>query len=177
MSLAGFCEWLQTTALSIALQSTYWVVPVLQSLHIVMIGVVFVSVLAVAARVLGWFRADVALAVVWQRFAPFLWGGVIVMAATGLLLVVTEPARELMSVSFRLKMLLLAVGVVAALAFGRRVAAGAGAPGGGTSLPPAGLRLAAVATVVLWLAIIVLGRFIAYDEAIWGVAAARGTGG
>lgn len=112
MSLAGFCEWLQASALSIALQSTYWVVPVLQSLHIVMIGVVFVSVLAVAA-----------------------------------------------------------------LAFGRRVAAGAGAPGGGTSLPPAGLRLAAVATVVLWLAIIVLGRFIAYDEAIWGVAAARGTGG
>jgi hypothetical protein len=177
MTLAVFCEWLQATAFSTALQATFWVVPTLQSVHIVMIGVVFVSVLAVALRVLGIVRRDEPLVRVWRRFAPFLWAGVGVMAVTGLLLVVAEPARELMSISFRLKMVLLAVGIVAALIFGRRVARAAGRPAAAptstedpAAQPPqsAALRVAAVATVLLWLAIIFLGRAIAYDEAVWG---------
>nr|PZN60145.1 MAG: hypothetical protein DIU62_14980 [Pseudomonadota bacterium] len=175
MSLAAFCEWLQATAFSTALQATFWVVPTLQSLHILMIGVVFVSILAVALKVLGVIRADEPLARVWQRFAPFLWGGIAVMAATGVLLVVTEPARELMSISFRLKMVLLAVGIAAAVAFGRRVARGAGSVSAATieAPPPAGMRIGAIATVLLWLAIIFLGRAIAYDEAVWGTLAAQ----
>src|SRR5690606_27978046 len=110
MSLAGFAAWLQATPFSITLQSTAWVVPLLQSLHILMIGVVFVSILAVALKVLGWLRVEEPLEQVWSRFAPFLWIGLLVMASTGLLLVVAEPVRELMSISFRIKMLLLVVG-------------------------------------------------------------------
>lgn len=170
MTLAGFAAWLQATSFSTALQSTAWVVPLLQSLHILMIGVVFVSILAVALKVLGWLRVDETLARVWQRFAPFLWGGLAVMALTGLLLVITEPVRELLSISFRIKMVLLAVGIAGAVAFGRHVARHGGmeasSPGG--HRPPAALRAAAMATVVLWLAIIFLGRAIAYDDAIWG---------
>ncbi len=187
MSLEAFAAWLQATAFSTALQSTAWVVPLLQSLHILMIGVVFVSILAVALKVLGWLRVDESLQQVWQRFAPFLWGGLAVMALTGLLLVIAEPVRELMSISFRIKMLLLVAGIVGAVAFGRRVAriaqalVGQGAApappqagriGQGPMQPalPAGLRAGAIATIVLWLAVIFLGRAIAYDDAIWGTA-------
>jgi hypothetical protein len=167
MSLAGFAAWLQATAFSTTLQSTAWVVPLLQSLHILMIGVVFVSVLAVALKVLGWLRVEEPLERVWSRFAPFLWTGLVVMASTGLLLVVAEPVRELTSISFRIKMLLLVVGIAGAVAFGRRIAR---VP---KHLPdihpqPASMRAAAIATVVLWLVVIFLGRAIAYDDAIWG---------
>lgn len=186
MSLEAFASWLQATAFSTALQSTAWVVPLLQSLHILMIGVVFVSILAVALKVLGWLRVEESLQQVWQRFAPFLWGGLAVMAVTGLLLVIAEPVRELMSISFRLKMLLLVAGIIGAVSFGRHVAriaqrlAGQGAAspapatgtGRGPAQPvlPAGLRAGAIATIVLWLAVIFLGRAIAYDDAIWGTA-------
>lgn len=174
MSLGDFAAWLQATPFSIALQSTAWVVPLLQSLHILMIGVVFVSILAVALKVLGWLRVEEPLQRVWARFAPFLWGGLAVMALTGLLLVVAEPIRELLSVSFRLKMLLLVVGISGAVAFGRRVARNApvlSADAGATPATlPAGLRAAAIATILLWLAVIFLGRAIAYDDAIWGTA-------
>ena len=53
-----FAEWLQATPLSVAIQSTLWVTPLLQTIHIVMIGIVFVSMLNVALRVLGQIRTD-----------------------------------------------------------------------------------------------------------------------
>lgn len=170
MSLLELASALQSSSLSVALQSAAWVVPLLQSLHILTIGVVFVSILVVALRVLGWMRAEEPFARVWRRFAPFLWGGLAVMALTGVLLTIAEPVREFMTLSFRLKLLLLAVGITAAAAFGRslRGAAAAG-PDAGPERPfPARMRLAAVATVLLWLAVIFLGRAIAYDDAIWG---------
>ena len=59
-----FAEWLGTTPLSIGVQSRSWLTPLLQSIHILMIGVVFVSILVVALRVLGRVRTDESLAVV-----------------------------------------------------------------------------------------------------------------
>ena len=162
MSLESLAQGLQASRFSEVLQATSWVVPTLQAIHILMIGVVFVSILAVALRVLGRVRAEEPLLRVWRRFAPFIWTGVTVMAVTGLLLTIAEPVRQVMTLSFRIKMLLVAVGVISALAFGRRVGRAAS---GTEQAPPRG---AAVATVVLWLAIIFLGRAIAYDDSIWG---------
>jgi hypothetical protein len=167
MSIEGFGEWLQAAAVGETLRSIAWLVPLLQSIHVVLIGVVFVSVLAVAARVLGWWRAEEPLARTWRRFAPFLWWGLAMMALTGLLLVIAEPLRELMTLSFRIKMLLLGAGTIAALAFGRRLRAAAGATAAPAALPVS-MRLGAVATVLLWLFIIFLGRAIAYDDSVWG---------
>jgi hypothetical protein len=172
MSIEAVGERLQSAALGEAIRSIQWLVPLLQSIHIVMIGVVFVSVLVIALRVLGWLRTEQPMALVWGRFAPFLWAGLAVMSVTGILLTLSEPLRELMTLSWRLKMLLLVVGVAAALAFGRRVRAlaraGDLAPGSPGAPFPASVRLAAAATVLLWLAVIFLGRAIAYDDSIWG---------
>lgn len=168
MSLLEFATWLQATSFSVTIQSVGWIVPLLQSIHILGIGVVFVSVLVVALRVLGRVRVEQSLAEVWSRFAPFLWWGLAVMALTGVLLTISEPVREFMTLSFRLKLLLLVVGITSAALFARRVRREARAGAGAGAAMPAGMRLAAVATLVLWLAIIFLGRAIAYDDVIWG---------
>jgi hypothetical protein len=127
-------EWLQSTRFSATIQTVDWIIPLLQSIHILMIGVVFVSILVVALRVLGRMRADEPFVEVWQRFAPWFWTAIV------------------------------AVGVATAAVFGRslRTAAAAAAPGFST-----GTKSVALATVVLWLAIIFLGRAIAYDVEIW----------
>jgi hypothetical protein len=165
MSLESLAQELQSSRFSEVLQAVSWVVPTLQAIHILMIGVVFVSILAVALRVLGRVRAEEPLLRVWRRFAPFIWTGVVVMAATGLLLTIAEPVRQVMTLSFRIKMLLVLIGVVSAVAFGRKVARAAAGPEQAES---SGMRGAALATVALWLAIIFLGRAIAYDDSIWG---------
>jgi hypothetical protein len=140
------------------------VVPTLQTVHIVMIGVVFVSILMVALRVLGRVRTEEPFERVWRRFSPFLWTGIVVMALTGLLLIIAEPVREVMALSFRIKMVLLVVGIASAVAFARSARKAIDA---GIAVTPA-LRVASVVTVLLWLLIIFLGRAIAYDNSVWG---------
>jgi hypothetical protein len=168
MSVESVATRLRETALSQDLRGADWVVPTMQTIHILMIGVVFVSVLMVALRVLGWVRAEEPLPRVWSRFAPFLWTGLVIMAVSGSLLTLAEPVREVMAMSFRVKLVLLVVGVTSALLFARSVRravrTGAAQDGKSSSL----LRVASVATVVLWLAIIFLGRAIAYDDSVWG---------
>jgi hypothetical protein len=141
-----------------------WLTPLLQTVHIIMVGIVFVSMLSVALRVLGQIRTDEPLAEVWQRFAPWFWCALGVMAGTGLILIIGEPVREATALSFWLKMALIAIGVASALYFGRTVAASAAGP---EPVASAGARFAAVATIVLWVMIVFLGRWIAYDVEIW----------
>jgi len=155
-------EWLQGTSFSVTIQSVSWVVPLLQSIHIVTIGVVFVSSFMIALRVLGRIRTDEPFAAVWGQFSPWLWGGLGVMAVTGGLLVVGEPVREATSLSFWMKMILLVVAVAGTALFGRSLAAAARVEF------PSGAKGAAVALLVLWIAIIFLGRAIAYDVEVWG---------
>jgi uncharacterized membrane protein SirB2 len=164
MNLESLATRVQGTALSEQLQAIAWVVPTLQTVHIVMIGVVFVSILMVALRVLGRVRTEEPFERVWRRFSPFLWIGIVVMAVTGLLLIIAEPVREVMALSFRIKMVLLVVGIASAGAFARSARKAIDAD---AAVTPA-LRLASVATVLLWLAIIFLGRAIAYDNSVWG---------
>jgi uncharacterized membrane protein SirB2 len=123
-----FAEWLGSTPLSVAIQSRLWLTPLLQTIHITMIGIVFVSMLSVALRVLGKMRTDEPLAETWHRFAPWFWAALGVMAGTGLVLAVGEPVRQVTALSFWLKMSLLAIGIASALYFGRTVSqAAAGA--------------------------------------------------
>ena len=74
------------------------------------------------------------------------------------------------SIWFWIKMALVAIGVVSTAVFGRSLQAT-------TLAAPAGFSVAAktgaVALIVLWLAIIFLGRAIAYDVEVWGSLAPR----
>lgn len=158
-----FAEWLGSTSLSIGIQSRLWLTPLLQSIHILMIGVVFVSILSVALRVFGRARTDETIAAVWQGFAPWFWSSLGVMALTGLILAIGEPVRQATALSFWLKMTLLAIGVASAAYFGRSIAAA-----GPQEAPSGGMRSIALGTVLLWLTIIFLGRAIAYDVEVWG---------
>ncbi len=161
----GFAQWLQSTRLSVTIQSVDWIIPTVQSIHIVTIALVFGSLLTIALRVLGRVRTDQPLPAVLERFVPWIRNGILVLAATGLVLIVGEPVRELMSLSFWVKMGLLACGIVSAAAFCRSVER---RPAGGDPGPTTAAKWGAVATVVLWLLIIFLGRAIAYDVEVWG---------
>lgn len=165
--MVAFAKWLEASPFSLAIQSTGWVIPLLQSIHILMIGVVFVSILMVALRVLERVRMDQTFAEVWKRFAPWMGLGLVVMTVTGVLLVIAEPVREFTSLSFWLKMGLLVLGIVSALAFRRSLAGAALGSDYGYEFSSR-VKLGALATVVLWLAIIFLGRAIAYDIEVWG---------
>ena len=159
-------QWLESTRLSVGIQSAGWAIPLVQSIHILTIGIVFVSILMIVLRLMGWMRVDQPFGEVAGFFAPWIRRGLVVLTLTGLTLVIGEPIREIMSLSFWLKMGLLAIGVTSAVAFKRSLEPVV--RGGVEPEFSAKAKSAAMATVVLWLAIIFLGRAIAYDVEVWG---------
>jgi hypothetical protein len=162
----SFAQWLEQTPLSVTIKSIEWIIPLVQSIHILTIAVVFVSLLMVALRIVGWIRMDEAFGVVMERFSTWISGGLVILAVTGLTLVLGEPIRELMSLSFWLKMGLLAIGITSAVVFKRSL--GPTMLAGAEPAFSRAAKSAAMATVLLWLTIIFLGRAIAYDVEVWG---------
>jgi hypothetical protein len=163
----SFAEWLSTTFPSVFLQThEAWVLPVIQSLHITGIGIAVGSALMITLRLLGWVGTDQSLLQSQQRFGPWLTGALCLLLASGGLLIVAEPVRELITFSFWLKMACVAVMVVVFAAFQGSVRRH-GPRWEQTLSKRRSVRLAAVLTFVLWGCIIILGRLIAYDH-IWG---------
>jgi hypothetical protein len=162
-SLDSFCNWLAATSVSQTIQTIDWIIPAVQTIHILAVAAVVTSALMINLRLLGIRRNDQSVAGVAQRFLPFIWWPLPALLATGAVLIVAEPARALENPVFLLKMALLlaAAGVTLAcqlpirrnatfweLSSGRRRAA----------------KLVALASIPLWIAIVCAGRWIAYVQ-------------
>jgi hypothetical protein len=162
-----FAEWLSGTYLSVLIQNhNSWVIPTIQSIHIVGIGMVLVSVFMVDLRILGWAGMDQTLRQTTNRFGPWLTGALCALLATGVLMVIGEPVRELVTVSFWLKMFLVAVGTLVAAVFQISLRQDE-QHWEDTRVNRASVKWLAILTFLIWVAIIILGRLIAYDH-VWG---------
>jgi len=164
--MLDFAHWLAQTRISLAIQTRLWVIPTVQSVHIVAIGIVMSSVFMMDLRVFGWAATDQTMRQMTRRFAPWLWGALGVLLATGTLMVVGEPVRELLSLSFWLKMSLIVVG--AAVAAGFQVTLGRNDDDWEkSSANRRTTKCLAMVTFLVWCGIVILGRLIAYDH-VWG---------
>ena len=141
-------------------------IPVIQSIHIVGIGVVLGSVFMILLRILGWAGKDQTLRQTTSRFGPWLTSGLWLMLATGILMVIGEPVRELITFSFWLKMSLVAISTVIVVLFQRTLRKNE-RQWQEILVNRASIRGLAILTFLIWLCIIILGRLIAYDH-VWG---------
>lgn len=162
-----FAEWLSRTHLSVLIQNhNGWMIPTIQSIHIVGIGIVLVSVFMVDLRILGLAGMDQTLRETTNRFGPWLTGALCACLVTGALMVVGEPVRELVTVSFWVKMFLIAVGTLVAAVF--QLALRKHEQQWESETRHRGpVKCLAILTLLIWVAIIFLGRLIAYDH-VWG---------
>jgi hypothetical protein len=165
--LNNFAEWLSTTFPSVFIQTHEgWMIPVIQSLHIVGIGIIVGSTLMMALRVLGWVGTDQTLLQNQKRFGPWLTIALCLLLASGGLLIVAEPVRELVTLSFWLKMAFVVTLTVLVTAFQASVKRHE-QRWEQTLVKRKSVRLGVLLTFVILMCIIVLGRLIAYDH-IWG---------
>lgn len=157
-----FAEWLADTPPSLFIQEHYlWMIPGLQSIHIAAVAMVVGSLLLLNLRIVGITGGDMTLRETAERYGPWVKGSLLVLLATGSLLVVGEPARELLTFSFWAKMVLVAIGATMAAFLQRTLATSE------TAHQQAWVRVFAVLALVIWMCVIFLGRLIAYDH-IWG---------
>lgn len=162
----SFAHWLAKTSPSHAFRvHESWLIPGVQSIHIVGIAIIMGSLLMIVLRVLGWAGTDQTLRQTTDRFGPWILGGLGLQLVTGIVMIIAEPVRELVNFSFWTKMVFVAIATTMIGIFL------AGFPSHERQwdvlVSRRMFKSLAVVTFVLFLCIIILGRLIAYDH-IWG---------
>lgn len=165
--------WIEGTSFSGTLRSLEWSVPLLQSIHLLAIGVTLASVFLINLRIQRRAAHDQTLMTVTQRYAPWLWGALVILAGTGLLLIWTEPERELASFSFWVKMALLAVGIVMVAAFQVSLSRNE-RDWEEHRMYRGSTRAMAALTFIVWCGVLLMGRLIAFDTQFWGALSSSG---
>lgn len=160
-ALHEFCSWLEQTPMSQTIQTVSWIVPTVQTIHILAIAAVMSSVLMLSLRLMGVVGRDQLVRPYSARYLPVIWWSLPVLLVSGAIMIVGEPVRSLESPIFQLKVLLIiavfALTLVYQVTLRRNAAYWTEAPGGRA----ASVMLAVVA-LVLWICIVFAGRWIAY---------------
>jgi hypothetical protein len=162
--LSAFSKWLAATSLSHTIQTIEWIIPTVQTIHILCVAVVFSSAVLVDFRILRLFERDESLPEVTRRFLPPIWPVLVVLLATGSLLIIGEPRRSLLNSTFYLKMSLLLVAILLTAGLQALLASAPEAWEKNGSWRLAGKALATL-SIVVWCGILFAGRWIAYTQA------------
>lgn len=165
--MVEFLIGLSQSPLSLAIATSPWIVPAMQSIHIMSIAIMFISVLVIALRVMGVAWGGVSVRGTAERFAPWAWTALAALGATGVILILAEPLREIMAISFWVKMCLLVATIIISVRFLREVRSNDGYAVIDGPVDAA-TRRKAIFTIAILVAIIFMGRFIAYDPLVWG---------
>ena len=150
--MIAFVQWLQGSPWSLAVRQISWLIPLMQTLHILANGLVLSAIVMIGLRAWG-SRAE-PLGDRVRRVLPWLWAAMGVLTATGLVLILATPRRTLLDKTFQVKMLIMAVAIVATVALAamlRRTTSD------GASAGRIGGTLAAT-TLLLWLSVTFAGR-------------------
>jgi uncharacterized protein DUF6644 len=164
LAVSEFCKWLAATPLSHAIQTAGWIIPTLQTIHILSVAVVFSSAILVDLRIWRLLGRDEPLSEVARRFLPAIWPVLLILLITGSLLIVGEPRRSLLNSTFYLKMALLAVAIMLTAGLQRSISSSPNSWDRNRARRMAG-RFAASVSILVWCGILFAGRWIAYTQA------------
>ncbi len=155
--LAGGIE---SSALGQAMRQWLYLYPAVETIHIVGIGLLFGSIAILDLRLLGLSR-QIPVRKLARHILPWTAGSFALIVPSGLAMFTAHAMEFIASPVFALKMgLIFLGGLNAAL-----LHAGAMRGAGGWDvdvLPPPAARLAAAASLLIWISVIACGRLLAY---------------
>lgn len=162
MSLLLFAEWLASTAGSVALHESQYAYPIIESVHVWTLCL-FVGLAAMLdLRLMGAIMRDVPVSRVAARLLPWTITGFAIMVVSGLLLFYAIPVRSYQSIFFRFKLVLLVLAGINVWVFHSGIFLSV-ATWDTDRVPPRAARIAGAMSLLLWAAIIIMGRMIAYN--------------
>ena len=139
-----------------------YVWPLLESPHVLSLGLFVGTAVMNDLRLLGWTMREVPVSEITSRLLPWTRIGFAVMLTTGLLLFYSSPVRYYHNIFFRFKVLLLIVAGLNAFVFHRGIHRRVAEWDNDTKLPRAA-RVAGAVSLIAWALIVVSGRLIAYN--------------
>ncbi|MGZ3274055.1 MAG: DUF6644 family protein [Caulobacteraceae bacterium] len=152
---------LNETAFSTRLRESDWTFSLIETVHVLSIAVMAGTIALVDLRLLGVLFRRQRVSRVTAQVTPVTWIGFALMAASGTLLFVAEPDKAAANPAFQIKLALLVAAAINLVVFHRLVFRTV-VVWDERPTPPRAARLCGAASLLLWGAIIVLGRVIAY---------------
>jgi uncharacterized membrane protein SirB2 len=160
--LARICRYLYDSKVGSGIRESVWVFPIVEGTHLLGIALSVGMLCWFDLRLLGLVLRDEPVSKVWKQVMPVAFVGFTLMFVTGVLLFWAEAFTAFHSVHFWIKMLLLVLAGVNALRFEttahRNMAEWDLAP-----VPPLNARMTGAISLILWTAIIITGRTMAYN--------------
>ena len=162
MPILSLCQWLDSTAWSVALRESTWVYPIIESIHVLSLCLFLGFAVILDLRLVGIALQRTRVSEISQRLMPWTVAGFIVMVVSGTLLFYSAPVRFYGNVFFRVKAAMLILAGLNAWVFHltiyRRLEAWDEAV-----VTPVAARVAGSVSLALWAVIVVAGRMIAYN--------------
>jgi len=156
--LLPFFRWVETTTMGQAIAMSPWAFAVIESMHLLALGVIGGAVLMLDLRLLGLGLRDQPVERVARDAHPWLVSSLIVMLVTGVLLFSSEPIKCYYSIPFWVKMWSLLFAMIFAFTVRRQVAlAGEG------RVKPVWLKVVAIVSLTLWFGVGAGGRWIGFS--------------
>jgi hypothetical protein len=152
-----FFLWIQDSALGTWIRESDWAIFAILIIHTLSMAFLAGTAFTVVLRALG-IAPNVSPALL-VRFAPVMAIGLVVAILSGVLLVIGYPAKALTNPLFYVKLLLLVIAWRVTQSLLRRFVA---APLNTAAVN--GAKAMAIASLVLWLTVIVAGKFLAYTN-------------
>lgn len=162
MSVEKFATNLYDTAISTGIREITWIIPTVQSIHIVAIAVVVGAAIVMDLRLAGVLATDETPQTVVRRHLPWMWSALGVLLTTGFILGLGEPYRVLTNAVFWTKMALVLTGFVLTLLFRYPVLH----PEYSIEHSRAAklVKPLAWASLAIWVVVVFCGRWIAYYQ-------------
>jgi hypothetical protein len=157
MSLLPFFEWCESSGLMVAMRSSLWLFPVIESVHLIGLALTGGAVLMVDLRLLGFGLRRQPVALVARDAERWLLVSLFVMLPTGFLLFMASAVKCYYLPVFWVKMASLFLALVFTFSVRRRVAM---APD--TRMNPVWARLVAVISLSLWSSVAIAGRLVGF---------------
>src|SRR4051794_4425633 len=99
-NLVDFAGWLQGHPMSLSVRRTLWLIPLMQTIHLLAIGMILSSIIMIDLRIWGMGRSHTLVQSA-HRFGPWIWAAMVVLTLTGIVLILGQPRRTLLDPTFQ----------------------------------------------------------------------------
>lgn len=163
MDLLALAEWLNNSALSEWLRSSLKAMPTVEAIHVMAIATVFGTILLVDLRLLGYPSTQRSFSRLHHELLAWTWGAFVIAAITGVLLFMVNAVTYYRNTAFWLKMVVIVLAGINMLVFERVTAKSVASWDKGVP-PPTPARTAGALSILLWVTVIFLGRWIGFTK-------------
>jgi hypothetical protein len=164
MHLDSLLQWIQNLPIASAVrgetEGSEWLFPIIETLHVLTLTIVFGSIAMVDLRLLGVTAKGTSITRLTDETLPWTWSAWILSAITGTLLFMSKAITYYGNFQFRMKFIFMALAALNMLIF--HFGAYRNVARWDTGTPPTSARIAGALSIGFWVAVIFFGRWIGF---------------